>query len=137
MQNLNNNLILCNSEENVVDNNFFDNNAHDNTIEGDAINCKIGKYCYYNRLINAENSVLGDDCVNIRTNRAENFYVGNGCYNLTFSRASANVWLKVDDLIHDDSISVYNEHQHIINANEREEPYRWLMTESTFNNIMR
>ena len=137
VQNLNNNLILCNSEENVVDNNFFDNNAHDNTIEGDAINCKIGKYCYYNRLINAENSVLGDDCVNIRTNRAENFYVGNGCYNLTFSRASANVWLKVDDLIHDDSISVYNEHQHIINANEREEPYRWLMTESTFNNIMR
>lgn len=137
VQHLNKNVFTGSSGSTIIDNVFFDNNAHDNTIEGDAINCKIGKYCYYNILIDAENSVLGDDCVNIRTNRAEYFYVGNGCYNLTFNRAGANVWLKVDDLIHDDSISVYNEHQHIINANEREEPYRWLMTESTFNNIMR
>ena len=124
--NLNRNLFVCSSNDNYVCDNFTDYNSHDNIVKCDAIDCKIGKYCEENELVDAECCSLGDDCVKIKSDHANGLHVGNKCHDITLDQSSGVVETIVDDMVYNITSALTETYNHI--RNEWEEDGREPLT---------
>jgi len=115
IMNLNRNLFVCSSRDNYVSENFTDYNSHDNIVKCDAINCKIGKYCEENELVDGECCTLGDDCVRIKSNHANGLHVGNKCHDITLTQSNGVQYTLVDDMVYNVTSGLTNTYNHIRN----------------------
>ena len=114
---LNNNLFISGPDQ-IIKDCFLDSNSKNNLLTGECVNCKIGKNTSNIKLNNPEVCVIGDNCFNISSlDNCEHLYVGNECYNLNISRAQESLYLKVDDFIHDQTITANSAYAVIKNAN--------------------